>query len=385
MSVAYAAFSKEAVVADGQAGGPTARRTPAISLRAISLPTVGAVGLGLLAGSGEGAWYGYWDSTPTAGSVLPPTLLPILAGGLLVVGLAVVGVLLSLAARSRPAGRLAFMALLGVVGGIPFGILAGPRYQPPQILPGTVSLELVEPIGASLTGPGTCTTVANGNQVLYLEALDLGPVGIDRLSFTAHLQPAPTIDIRVNGTFAYAGAISLSDTGIDGVSGHASFTAAAGGAVRLGGPSGGATAAGTVSWNCQPPALGAPTLGVSAGPVLLQGYFKLEGIVEAAEARATGACSRALDLRTDAIETVVTWVDGRQARLRITPGRETAALTVEFGDGSAPETATAPATLVELVGGVEGSVSTRRLDAVFELPDGRLAVFVEWECGDSVR
>ena len=368
-------------MADGQAGGPTARRRPAISL-----PTFGAVGLGVLAGWAVGAWYGYWDSAPTAGSFYPPTFFPILAGGSLVVGLPLIGVLLSRFARSRRAGRLAYVALAGVVSGMPIGILTGPRYQPPQVLQGTVNLELVEPIGASLTAPGTCTTVANGNQVFAVEAPFLGMVGVDRLSLTTYLQPAPAIDILVNGTFAYAGSISLADTGIDGVTGHGSFTAAAGDSgVRLGGPSGGSTAAGTVSWDCRRPAVGAPTLGVSPEPVLLQGYFRLEGIVDAAEARATGVCSREVDLRTDAIETVVPWVDGRQARLRITPGRDAATLTVTFGDGSAPETATAPATLVELVSGTEQFVSTRRLDAAFELRDGRLAVFVEWACDDSVE
>ncbi len=115
----------------------------------------------------------------------------------------------------------------------------------------------------------------------------------------------------------------------------------------------------------------------------LQGWFVLHGLVEMPHpcrggsclsyGYAFGACSRK---QAGSIDGIVPWVGGHRARLLLVPGSQAAILTVEVDDGSPPQTATAPATLGEQPSG-------QTLAADFELPAGRLSLWVEWLCGGS--
>jgi hypothetical protein len=66
------------------------------------------------------------------------------------------------------------------------------------------------------------------------------------------------------------------------------------------------------------------------------------------------------------------------------PGRDSATITVEFADGSTPETVTAPATFEEHRTRT-GVVSGRSLTATFGLSVGQVRVSVEWTCPDDME
>jgi hypothetical protein len=241
--------------------------------------------------------------------------------------------------------------------------------------------ELREPVEARLSGGSECRTEPDGERSVELTAADLGSVGVDRVGVRITLL-APdfadgTIHLLVNERSGHDGPITATELGQGNAMGEASFAALNPGAFDFA-ESTGRRASGTVTWACDTAPV--PTSPPWEGPQALQGYFELGGLVDVPEVHATGMCSRAHDLGTDAIEAVVPWVDGVPVRLRLAPGRESATLTV-LSNGAGSVTVTAAAVLVERRVETTGDVSSRRLDAEFMLPSGRLALTVEWDCG----
>ncbi len=271
----------------------------------------------------------------------------------------------------------------------PVGNAIGPVWQPPRASVGEVTVVLVEPVPARLTAAATCVTEPDGPRIATVTADDLGSIGVDSLAFLIGMGwgDAPnSVGLAVNGRWSYGVRTTTFDAGADGTTGRVSFSDSEVGFLRIGGPGSGA-ASGTATWVCRAETPATPVPGEpSESPGVVQGAFFFGGVIEMPEAddpqtwaRATGICSRRFDLRTDALETVVDWVDGRRVRLRLVPGRETATLSVDFGDGSPPEMVTAKAVLTERMGGVD-VVFDRRLQADFDLRVGRLEVTVDWFC-----
>lgn len=357
---------------------------------------------GLVVAAGVGVAVGMehaWLASEPSG-MWPANLFYDLFTGAVVGVLAIVGLIASARGSRRGRNLLAGILAFGVgwVGGDVFG----PRWQGPRDVTGTFTLNLLVPAVATLTGRATCTTEANGDRIVALSAERIGSVGIDAVGLRVEGGLEGFLMLRVNGLHGYEGPLTEVESSADTLTGSAAFVATSDGA-RFGGPTGSSTASGTLAWRCDPPdSEESPTPESTAGgsapratPLVLQdaiqGYFDLHGLVEWVTCpptggchpygHATGACSTALDLRTDGIETVVPWTDDRQARLHVVPGREASTLTITLDDGSAPESVEAATTLTEVQ--VGPWISPRRVEGNFELAAGTLHLFVEWDCGDQ--
>lgn len=361
-----------------------------------------AIGAGIVIGAAAGARHAWLASEP--GGMWSNNLFYDLIIGAVVVVLGLIG-LVGWARGSR-AGRNVLVGLLAFGVGWVAGDAFGPRWQGPRDVAGTVTVQLRAPMEADLTDVATCTTEANGDRIVGVTASGIGMVGVDDLSvqvqgLQADAEDSGLITLLVNGLYGYEGPLAAVQWTVDNAVGSASFTVTSDGA-RIGGPTGSATVTGTLAWTCGGPAApspepDAPTGGSapSATPLVLQdaiqGYFDLHGLVEWVTCpgtgpcqpygHASGACSAALDLRTDGIQTVVPWTDDRQARLHLVPGRETSTLTVTLDDGSPPESVDAATALTEMM--VGPWIGYRAVEGEFELAAGTLRVYVEWQCGDQ--
>jgi hypothetical protein len=381
---------------------------PAVSASS-RIPLLLGSAAGFLAGALLGARYHFLDSSGASGGLFPVTFFITLAAIVLAGGGTLLGLVLLIPSGTRAAGRAILALAVAAGAGFPVGAALGPSWQFPIHTPGTLHLELAAPVDASLDGTVDCVTAANSTVVASLLAPRFGRVGVDEVGLTIGLAAGQkgTIQITVNGTFAYEGTV---DTTGPGATGSADLTGVPEtGGNRLGGPSGQATLDGAVSWSCisaEPDASSGPA---ATGPTAhtpgptpdtggtgdLQGWFVLTGVVAIdplgsdppipLPGRALGSCRADLDLRTDRFDTVVDWVGGTRAHLILLPSRDSATLTVELDDGSAPRTVTAPATIEELMAGTSGIVAFRRIHASFELREGRLGVMVEWSCPESLE
>ncbi len=373
------------VVAPSAAGGRAVRLAGA-ARRSLIRPRPIAAIIGMSVGVVLGLPYGYLASVQPSGSFFPPAgwIVIVFTIGLVVGGLGLLGLALLVRVSTRRAGGTLLLAGAFVVAGLPVGSSIGPRWQPPpplEQLAGQVTLDLQEPLVARLTSAALCEKEPDGGPVVRLRVPRLGTIGVDEVGADVHfIDPAgaiATVTITVNSFGWLSGSLTVAALDQARTAGVGTIVRSPAESRSLGGQTGGMVA-GTLSWTCGATAVETPRPG--EGPGELQGYFSLGGIITVPEARATGSCSRELDLRTDGIETVVDWADGRRARLRLVPGRENATLTVTYADGSAPQSASAPARLVEYLMATTGEVTHSRLQADFALPAGALKVTVEWDC-----
>ena len=357
----------------------------------------GAIGLGI--GAVLGAQYAFLKGGPETGLV-PASFAPAFLGVVVLGGAGLLGLLLLLPSRTRAAGHLFLaMALAGAIGW-PVGMMLGPHYEAAQHLEGSLEVTFSAPVAARLASRATCTTAANSDDVVFVDAPVLGWVGIDRIG--ARVSPrtsAARVELLVNEGSGYAGSVTATNVGASFASGAGSFEGIPGGRYRLGGDAGAAAVSGTVAWTCSRTPSPSPDL-TPEGEMMegdLQGWFTLGGVVDMPHpcasdgpclpyGRAMATCRRDVDLRTSSIETVVPWLGASRARLILETGRQTATLTVHVDDGSPPERVTGSATVIELHdGSIVNRVGDRRLRADFGLAAGQLHLEVEWSCGDNVE
>ncbi len=382
-------------------GGNQMRQTMLPRLRL--LPWTRIVLVALLVGFGVyvGALH-TWLESQGSGGLWPANVFLDLITAALAGLFALVGIIAT--ATGRPAGPRLLVAVLAFGIGWGGGATFGPRWQSPRDVLGSVDVQLLVPVRADLSAPAICTTEANGDRITSVSAQGLGAVGVDELGLRFDIAFGASFQLRVNGLFGYEGSLADLETGLDTLTGRASFEGEADRA-RIGGPAGSPTVSGTLEWSCSAPTSGdggsQPDESQPGGPQpeptplvipdAIQGYFDLHGLVEWVTCpdtgpcqpygHASGPCSSALDLRTDSIETVVPWTKERQARLVVVPGTQTATLTVTLDDGSPAETVTAPVVLTVKGGG--GHMATRAIEGAFNLADGTLNLYVEWDCGEA--
>lgn len=382
MSVA----TRRASVPIGDVGG----RLPALDRWSIA-----CAGAGLLIGGWLGARRGFQLDDPATWEWFSPEFGAFITAAGLFLGLGLLGLALSVVQSTRPFGIRVLTSAVFVAAGLPIGGALGPAGHPVESLEGRVRLALTVPVSEVLDATAICTTLPGTGRAGTVEAAPLGRVGIDELnlrldwSADAAAAAAPArLALGLNADRGYEGAMSVAESGHDRLTGRGTFAGAERVGTGIGGMPG--AAAGEISWDCTggvvhtPQPWASPTDEVT----LLQGWFHLRGIVTVEpdapgaapplEGRATGLCSRRDELHTRAIETVVRWLDGGRARLRLMPEATRATLTVEPGDGSATETRTAPAT-ARLLNDARGGHS---LTAVFQLRAGRLGLTVDWWCPD---
>ncbi len=204
-----------------------------------------------------------------------------LAGLNLIAGMALVGllafvcVLVAIGSLLRPRGsgrraaRLGFGAagllLLGWISGTVAVSALDLGYQQPRSARGTaaVSLSNVSGFSSRLSGPADCSSVANGNAVGGVVALDLGDVGSDRLRAEIRLPAtpdgAPQVALWIferdpppNTELAsWSGEGSEFDSAADGMSGSLQFSATR--STMRTPPRGWPTVLeGELSWTCEP-------------------------------------------------------------------------------------------------------------------------------------
>jgi hypothetical protein len=376
-------------------GPPNGSSAWADRLSGLDWWAITAAGFGLLVGGKLG-----WDytalSNPNWTGMFPPTMGVMLSSIGLVIGLMVLGVILAIPSSTQPFGVWMMTSGGFVIAGFIVGSFLGPKWQPAQVSAGHVRLELVQPAAQVLEANATCTTPERDSRIGTIEAMPLGRIGIDELRLSVFWMPgnrsgdgSATIRLRVNTSAGYEGSARVVEASGDRRTGRATFEGLESSSGWIGGNH--AALAGSITWDCSG---GGPANGPLPSPTervaSMQGWFHLHGIVTVDddlpgpqptppfEGQASGTCSPASELRTDAIETVVTWVGGQRARLRLVPEPTKATLTIDLGDGSTPETATAPATVRFL----NAAKTDRELSAVFQLRAGRLELKVDWWCGE---
>jgi hypothetical protein len=352
--------------------------------------------IGLLVGILLGTRFAWLDSGPSG--ELPPTLGTIVLAIVLVAGLGSLALILGIRRGTRRVGQAALLAAAMIVAGWPLGVGIGPHYQLARQAVGRVDVTLAAPVAGSLSAEAVCTTADNSDRIQQVEAASLGRLGIDAFGLRLLVMDSSVdvtsaaVTLFVNSrALIWSRPLDLAERGPGLRSGRGTFTESVPDPFRIevaaeGGPSRVVTMSGSVTWSCQPPAAGpAPTLVAPLSLVgNLQGWFVLHGLVEMPHpcegpggclpyGSAFGACS---DGQAESIDGIVPWVGGHRARLHLVPGPQAATLTVEVDDGSPPQTATAPPTLGEQPSG-------QTLAADFELPAGRLSLWVEWVCGGS--
>ena len=354
--------------------------------------------LGLYFGASQGAEYGFLSGNPIHMEWGSPELGTGLSAVGIVIGLVVVGLVLQ---ASDSLGDLGIAMLIGAVGfvvGFFPGVAFGPRWQLAQSFPGTVRVELAAPVGMAFDATALCTIRDNDTNVGTIDVVSLGTAGVDRLTLNVAMfgdgtgaartdNTFPRVKLGVNTGFGYDGSAQLTEVAPDRRSGRGTLALQAGSTGRLGGQNGPASLSGTISWDCssEPGATPLPTQPPVVGDPSLQGWFQLHGIVTVEQGQpgqeppfpgqASGTCSVAYPLRTGLIETVVPWVDGKRARLGLIPTRDLATLTIDLGNGSPVETATARPTVTQ-------RNNDRYLAAVFDLAAGRLELNVDWFCAE---
>jgi hypothetical protein len=357
--------------------------------------SVACAGAGLLIGGWLGAQRGFQLDDPATFEWFSPELAAFITAVGLCLGLGLLGLVLSMVQSARPFGLGLLTAAAFVAVGLPVGGALGPTWHPVETLVGHVRVALTAPVGEELEASATCTALPGDGRTGTIDASPLGRVGIDELHLRLEWAPdapagrAPAkLALGVNADPGYEGVLSVAESGHDRLTGRGTFSGVESLGTTIGGRPG--AAAGEISWDCTggvvhtPPPWASPTDETSP----LEGWFHLRGIVtiepDAPGAtpplggRASGLCSRASELHTRGIETVVPWLDGGRARLRLVPEPTRAILTIETGDGSVPETITAPAT-VRLLNDAQRGHS---LTAIFQLRAGRLGLSVDWWCPD---
>lgn len=359
-----------------------------------------AAAAGLWLGGQSGAAYGLRSGDPSDNVLFTQVSATAVmsVGAVLLAGL--LGLILSAFESSSRLGKWILLATGFFVVGFPVGVAVGPKPVVALVSVGHVRVELAEPVGQVLEATATCSSFSNDTRILSITANPLGRVGVDLLRLKVSLSRAtgveatvdntPTIEIGVDSSWGYQGfdASRTVEVSADRRTGRATFSDLHATSDRLGGPSGLETISGSIAWDCEPPTP-RPTPGTPGAPNeeadFLSGWFWLDGIVTVDRdapgvtghrpGRAfSGECSPASPFRTRVIETVVPWLGGQRARLSLVPERTHATLTIDLGDGSTPETVTAPATVVE---GSPDNILT----AVFHTRAGRLELRVEWSCG----
>ncbi len=347
--------------------------------------------IGLLVGVGLGAQFAWLDSGPSG--ELPPTLGTIVLAIVLVAELCSFALILGIPRRTRPVGQALFLAAAMFVAGWPLGANVGPHYQFARPTVGRVNVILAAPVDGSLSAEAVCGTADNSDRIQSVETASLGRIGIDTFGLRLFImQSSASITLFVNDHAPiWSKPVDLTDSGPEYENGRGTFTDLVANPFSIdvaaeGGTSEVVTMSGSVTWSCQPPPPGPAQTAVAPESLVgnLQGWFVLHGLVEMPHpcegpggclpyGFAFGACSKG---QAEAMDGIVPWVGGRRARLHLVPGPRAATLTVEVDDGSPPQTATAPPTFGEQPSG-------QTLAADFDLPAGRLSLWVEWFCGGS--